>query len=92
MSARSELAQRIADKIIEWRLANLFSYPRYLDGLVEVYGEKFIRITTRGPWTGNYEAVYMTEQDAVEFLRIAFVELDFTKAQDIPVKPPKNKS
>lgn len=66
MSARAEVAERIATKIREWRLTApfggdvehtdrkyygiLFAYPRYLDGLVRVYSPSWILVEAQGPW------------------------------------------
>ena len=44
----------------------LFSIPRLLDGLVRVYGLKFILIQTQGPLArGTGERVFTSEQNAL---------------------------
>ena len=100
MSERSEIAGRIAEKIIEWRLTApfggdveksgryygvLFARPRTLDGLVRVYGPKFIMVETSGP-LGLGRSIFESEEAAVDFIRLAFVELDREKAWNIPAR------
>lgn len=108
MSARSEVAERIAAKIREWRLTNpfggdvtksegkpayygiLFARPRTLDGLVRVYGPKWILIEMQGPAAHFGEKLIFTcEEHALAFIHAAFVEYNQAKAGAVPVKPPK---
>jgi hypothetical protein len=104
MSERQQLAQRLADFICQNNLTTpyggdvvkdgnhysvLFSTPRVLDGVVKVYGSKFIQIVyTTGyralPHQGN--AVFENETNALDFLNKAFVLLDFDAALTIPTK------
>ena len=102
MSARQELAERIADFIRTNNLTTpyggdvlksgnhytiLFSYPRNLDGVVNVYGPKFVQVTFQTayrdlPRIGNY--VFESEANAVDFIDKAFVMLDFDRALAVP--------
>ena len=104
MSARQELAQRIADFIRTSSLTTpyggdviktgnrytiLFSYPETLDGMVNVYGPKFIQVKFQTayrslPRTGNF--VFESESDALDFLRLAFVKHRFDDALGVPTK------
>ena len=69
----------------------LFSRPRYLDGLVTVYGPKFILINSQGGLALNDGAVFESEENALNFMRLAFVEetLKRDEAMEIPVKAQK---
>ena len=92
MSKREEVAQELADFIIENNLCNpfggtvnkakneftkrtyysvLFSRPAILDGEVQVYGEKFIRIISFGPAGGPPE-VLRSKEGALNFLKEKF--------------------
>lgn len=104
MSARQELAQRIADFIRTNNLTTpyggdvakhgnhytvLFSYPRNVDGAVNVYGPKFIQVT----WMTQYRdltrqgnRVFESESNAVDFIDKAFITLDFDRAMAVPHK------
>jgi hypothetical protein len=104
MSARQELAQRIADFIVNNRLTVpyggdviksgnhytvLFSKAATLDGVVNVYGPKFIQVTYQTayramPRTGK--PVFESEASAVDFLDKAFVHHNFDAALAIPTK------
>jgi hypothetical protein len=104
MSARAELAQRIADFVCEHDLAQVYggdvsSAGRYraigfsrcasLDGEVRVYGPKFIQVLyqTRDHTLPREDApVFTSEEHALEFLRLAFVEHDGESALEIPTK------
>lgn len=108
MSERAEVAERIAAKIREWKLNSpfggdverhtpkyygvLFSYPRFLDGLVRVYSPTWILIEAQGPWAqGGYQNAFSREKDVLDFIYFAFVEQDWVLAEGIPVKPRKEK-
>lgn len=68
----------------------LFSVPRLLDGLVRVYGPKFILVQMQGPLVhGATDMVFESEQNALDFLRLAFVEHNQEAAYAIPVKARK---
>lgn len=68
----------------------LFSVPRLLDGLVRVYGPKFILVQMEGPLArGASDMVFESEQNALDFLRLAFVEHKQEAAYAIPVKARK---
>jgi hypothetical protein len=104
MSTRQELASRIALFIATNDMTTpyggdvmkdgkyygiLFSKPAVLDGLVKVYGPKFIQISYATqyramPSRGN--RVFENEHDAIDFLRKAFVSHDFDGALAIPTK------
>lgn len=100
MSERSEIADRIAAKVREWRLTApfggdveksgryygiLFAKPRTLDGLVRVYGPKFIMVESQGP-LGLGRSIFESEEAAVDFIRLAFVELDREEAWKVPTR------
>ena len=70
----------------------LFAYPRYLDGLLRVYGPKFILIEARGPWArfgGN--RVYDSIENAIAFLQAAFVDHDLEAAERVPIRKEKKR-
>ena|SRR5215831_19321909 len=105
MSARQELAERLASYIRRnyWTApfggdvvkernsySVLFSKPRMLDGVVRIWGPKFILIECQGPAShGNWSGVYQSEKDALDFLRLAFAEHRWDAAMEIPTKPKK---
>ena len=104
MSARSELAERIAAAIREWKLTTpfggdvspsgryygvLFAVPRLLDGNVRVYSDKFILVEGQGPLARYGNRVFDSEENALAFIHAAYVELDSDKAESVPVKPGK---
>lgn len=104
MSARQDLAQRFADFVISNQMTNpfggdviksgnhytvLFSKPAVLDGVVNVYGPKFIQVT----YATQYRAmphraspVFESESAAFDFINKAFVLRDFDGALAIPTK------
>jgi hypothetical protein len=104
VSAREDLAQRIADVIVQHRLTSpyggdvnkagnhysvLFSTPRVLDGVVNVYGPKFIQVTYQTQYRdlpNRDNRVFESEQATVEFIEAAFVAHDFQRAVAIPTK------
>lgn len=104
MSARSELAQRIADFIMVNGLvipyggdvikhgnhySVLFAAPKVLDGVVNVYGPKFIQITYQTQYRdlpNRDRPVFESEADALKFIDKAFVNRDFAGAMVIPRK------
>jgi len=66
-----------------------FSKPANLDGHVDIYSPNFILISYRTRYHGlphTDRRIFATEKDAVEFLRLAFVEYKFDEALDIPTK------
>ena len=102
MSERSDLAERLATVIRNHRMTNpfggdvvkgtrsydiLFAFPATMDGLVQVYGPKFIRINCvgRAAPSGGWNAVYTSEKDATDFL-VAVAECRHTDAMEIPTK------
>ncbi len=102
MSPRAQVAENIAAFIRDNDLdspfggdvtkdkryyAVLLSRPRILDGLIRVYSPKFILIQLQGPLAqGSYQAVYTSEEDAINFLRLFCVECDQDEALAIPTK------
>ena len=67
----------------------LFARPAVLDGLIRVYGERFILIMCEGPAAPGaarkWREVYTTEEDASAFLR-AVARNDLKTAESIPTK------
>jgi hypothetical protein len=104
MSARQELAQRIADFIVSKRLtvpyggdvikagnhySVLFAAAAVLDGVVNVYGPKFIQVTYQTQYRDlphRANTVFGSESAALDFLNKAFVVRDFAGALAIPTK------
>jgi hypothetical protein len=104
MSARQEIAQRIANFIHSNELTTpyggdvikagnhytiLFSKAAILDGAVDVYGSKFIRIiyvTQFRAMPHRATPVFDNEAAAIDFLNKAFVLRDFDAALAIPTK------
>lgn len=104
MSERQQLAQRIADFISRNRLTVpyggdvskagrhytvTFASPKTLDGVVNVYGDKFIQITYQTAYRElphRDNRVFESESDAVSFLNLAFVRGDYQAALAIPTR------
>ena len=105
MSARAIAADAIADKLREYGLdevygvdvakrgryyAITFCTARTLDGVVNYYGPKFVQVKFQcsyGIGGGSY--VYTSADDALKFIKLAFVDFDFEAADAVPVKPSK---
>ena len=107
MSARSEAAQKISEKLFEYDLNEVyginvgfegrcyhisFCKARILDGSVRYFGDKFVQVTWQTairamPQNGN--AVFTSAENALEFIRLAFVEFDADAAFAIPQKEKK---
>lgn len=71
----------------------LFSYPGNLDGVVKVYSPRFIQVKyqTRYLDLPNQDSrIFTSEKNALDFLKAAFVDLDFEKALAIPAKARKS--
>lgn len=66
-----------------------FSRPAVLDGSIAVWGPTFIKIDFIHRGHGDYRLVFASEENAIAFLRAAFVEHDWTKAWGVPQKPEK---
>ena len=69
-----------------------FSKPRTLDGTVSVFAPNFINvryITAIRALPHEDSVVFTSEADAINFLRLAFVEGKYEEAQAIPTKPRK---
>jgi len=102
-SPRQQLAERIAEFIREHDLNNPFggevrkdgryyavmcAVPRYLDGLIRVYGPTFILVELQGPLvSGAYRGIYQSEADAPAFLKALLVGHDEDAAYAVPAKP-----
>jgi hypothetical protein len=70
----------------------LFSKCRTLDGVIHFYGPKFILVKYQTAFRDlprNDSRVFTSIKNALDFLRLAFVELDFEAALTIPVKESK---
>jgi len=66
-----------------------FSKPRVLDGTVSVYGPKFVQVrfqTSYRDLPASDSRVFTSEPDAVKFLKLAFVDLKFDDAMEVPTK------
>ena len=66
-----------------------FSKPRVLDGTVSVYSPSFIQVrfnTSYRALPAGDSRVFGSESDAVKFLKLAFVDLKFDDAMEIPTK------
>ncbi|MDP7365867.1 MAG: hypothetical protein QGH83_01195 [Candidatus Pacebacteria bacterium] len=103
-SKRSEVADRIRDKIIQLNLVQpyggevlkkkrcysvLFCKPVNLDGVIEIYSPKWIRVSYRTRFLHvphNDNRVFTSEKDVVDFLNEAFVNFDEEAAMSIPIK------
>lgn len=104
MSARQEIAQRIANFIQSNGMTTpyggdviksgnhytiLFSKAAVLDGAVDVYGSKFIRViyvTQFRAMPHRATPVFESEAAVLDFLNKAFVLHDFDAALAIPTK------
>jgi len=67
----------------------LFSLPRNLDGTIRVWGEDFIHIrwaTAFHHMPENGYLVFEDKVDAKEFLRLAFITLNWEDACEVPTK------
>lgn len=63
-----------------------FSKPRVLDGTVSVYSRNFIQVRFQTsyralPNAGSF--VFKSEANALSFIRLAFVDMEFEKALDL---------
>jgi hypothetical protein len=108
MSERNEVANRIAAKISEWNLCEVyggdvkqdterkgkpyivgFSTRRFVDGEVSVFSPNFIHVKYE---TGIRELphrdniVFGSENKALDFIRLAFVESKFEEALKVQRK------
>jgi hypothetical protein len=66
-----------------------FSKPRVLNGTVSVYSTSFIMVhfeTSYRALPNRARHVYASEADAINFLKLAFVDLNFDEAMEIPLK------
>ena len=66
-----------------------FSYPRAIDGEIAVYSPKFIQVTYQfGVRKGN--PVFESKTTALKFIKEAFIEVNWEKANKVPHKPTTN--
>jgi hypothetical protein len=66
-----------------------FSIPRILDGTVRLYGPGFIRIafqTALADLPHEDTRIYNCVEDALAFLKAAFVDHDFEAAESVPAR------
>jgi hypothetical protein len=71
----------------------LFAKPATLDGLVRIWGPKFILIECQGRAShGNWQGVYESEQAAMDFLRLAFAECKWMEATEVPTRKMKERA
>lgn len=66
-----------------------FSKPRVLDGIVAVYSESFIMVKFKTAYRdlpANGQFVFESEELALEFMRHAFVDLNFMGAMEVPTR------
>jgi hypothetical protein len=64
-----------------------FCKARNLDGSVRVYGPKFILVEYRtryGDLPNHERVVFESVENAMDFIRLAFVEYKFDEAMDVP--------
>jgi hypothetical protein len=65
----------------------IFAKPRVLDGEVRVYNPKFIMVAWQTAFRDlphKDKRVFGSLKDAMDFIRLAFVELKFDDAMDVP--------
>lgn len=70
----------------------LFSKCRTVDGAINFYGPKFIQVKYQTAFRDlprNDSRVFTNIKGALDFLRLAFAELDFEAALAIPTKEKK---
>jgi len=66
-----------------------FSKPRVLDGTVSVYSPTFIQVrfnTSYRALPASDSRVFGSEANAIKFLKLAFVDLKFDDAMEVPTK------
>lgn len=64
-----------------------FCTARTLDGVINYYGPKFVQVKFQcsyGIGSGSY--VYTSVENALDFIKKAFVDLDFEAADAVPTK------
>lgn len=69
-----------------------FSTPRVLDGTVSVYSPTFIQVrfnTSYRALPAGDSRIFTSESDAIRFLKLAFVDLKFDDAMEVPTKGKK---
>jgi len=67
----------------------LIDRPRNMDGIVKVFSPKFIQVIYQTRYLSlptSDSRVFTSERDAINFLKFAFVDLDFDKALAITTK------
>ena len=105
MSDREDLTERISDFVFCNSLATVYSgtdidkskkfryvlisKPRVLDGVVRVYGSKFIYVSYQTAYRdlpAKDTRIFTSVYDALNFLQLAFVEYKFDEALEVPTK------
>jgi len=69
-----------------------FSVPRVLDGVVNVYSKTFVQVrfnTSYRALPSRTSLVFDSEPNAIKFLKLAFVDLKFDDAMEVPTKAKK---
>ena len=69
-----------------------FCTARTLDGVVNYYGPKFVQVKFQTAYRAlprNGNRVYTSVEDALKFIRLAFVDFNFDAAEAVPTKPSK---
>ena len=67
----------------------LISKPRVLDGEVRVYGPKFIYVSYKTAYRDlphTDRRVFGSVDDALNFLKLAFLDFKFDEAMEVPTK------
>ena len=103
-SSKGDIAERLAKVITDLRLDNPyggaahkenrawavgFSKPGTVDGVVRVFGPRFIQVkyqTSFRDLPRRDSRVFLSEADAANFLELAFVRLRFEDALNIKTK------
>lgn len=66
-----------------------FAKPRTVDGVVKVYSPRFIQMSYQTGFRDlppKDSRVFTSEKNAKDFLKAAFIDLDFDKALSIPTR------
>jgi hypothetical protein len=67
----------------------VFNVPRNLDGEVRIYNKNFVYVSYQTRYLDlphKDRRIFKNVDDAIEFLRLAFVELKFDEAMNVPLK------
>ena len=66
-----------------------FAKPRTLDAEIQIYGKGFIRLSFQTAYRDlpqKDNLVFKSEQDLIDFMKFAFVDIDADKAYQVPRK------